>query len=136
MVTDIHQHPVVQRLRRELAACDRRREHLEELLRTYLGRELQARHLEPVNPHPAGVLAPAPGALLTIHFDAVRYRANRINHTREPVLRVLHLDDVWHCHDLRTTGPGRIAEDYDKPVPERRSAVGVFQTAHPIEVIR
>lgn len=136
MVTDIYAHPVVQGLRRQLAASERRREQLEHVLRESLTRDLQTRALEALSPRAPGMLAPAPGGVLTIHVDALRIRANRLRRTREPVIRILHLDDVWHCHALRLHGPSWMAEDYDRPVPGRPSAVCVLQTADAIEVVR
>lgn len=133
---DIYQHPVVQGLRRQLAAAERRRDHLEDLHHVALNRDLQTRTLEALNPHPTGVLAPLPGGLLTIHVDAMRIRANRVYNTREPVIRILTADDVWHCHAIRLNGPSTLAEDYDKPVPQRSSAVCVLQTADAVEVLR
>ena len=135
MIADIYQHPVVQGFRRQLAASERRREHLEDVLRGYLNRDLQTRALEALNPREPGAFAPTRGGLLTIHVDALRIRANRINHAREPIIRILDRDDVWHCHAL--TGQSfSMAEDYDRPIPGKPSAVCVLQTADPIEVVR
>lgn len=135
MITDIYQHPVVQTLRRENAALTRRNEHLEDVHRIALNRDLQARALEALNPHAGGLLAPIAGGLLTIHVDAMRIRANRINQTRDPIIRIVNGDDVWHCHAL-TGSSFSVSEDYDRPVPGRQAAVCVLQTADPIEVIR
>ena len=136
MITDIHQHPAFQTVRRERDALKRRNEHLEDLHRVSLNRDLQTRDLEPLNPRTPGIFAPAPGALLTIHVDALRIRANRINQTRDPIIRILHLSEVWHCHAIKLTGPSWMAEDYDRALPGKLSAVCVLQTANAIEVIR
>lgn len=136
MITDIYQHPRFQQERRALAASERRREQLEEMLRVQLNRDLQTKDLEALNPHVGGVLAPVAGGTLTIHVDAMRIRANRVNRTRDPIIRVLHADQVWHCHEIRLTGPSWMAEDYERHLPGKPSAVCVLQTAHPIEVVR
>lgn len=136
MITDIYQHPVFQQERREKHALQRRNDHLEDLLRVSLNRDLQTRSLEPINPHPVGLLSPILGGLITVHVDAMRIRANRLRNTREPVIRLLNGDAVWHCHELRLTGPSWMAEAYDRPIPGRASAVCVLQTADPVEVVR
>ena len=135
MITDIHQHPAYQTVRRERDALKRRNEHLEDVLRVQLNRDLQTRDLEPLNPRTPGVFNPAPGALLTIHVDALRIRANRIHQTRDPIIRILHLSDVWHCHAIAGQS-FTMAEDYDRALPGKLSAVCVLQTADAIEVLR
>ena len=136
MITDIYQHPRFQQERRALAASERRREQLEDMLRVSLNRDLQTKDLEPLNPHPGGMLAPIPGGVLSIHVDALRIRANRVNRTRDPIIRILRDSEVWHCHEIRLTGESRMAEDYERHLPGKPSAVCVLQTASPIEVIR
>lgn len=135
VITDIYQHPVVQGLRRDRDALQRRNDHLEELLRVSLTRDLQTRALEPLRPLTPGPFAPLLGGLLTIHVDALRIRANRLHRTRDPLIRVINGDDVWHCREI-AIGRARMAEDYDKPLPGTPSAVCVLQTADPIEVVR
>jgi hypothetical protein len=136
VITDIYQHPRFQQERRALAASERRREQLEDMLRVQLTRDLQTKNLEPLNLHPGGRLAPTPGGTLSIHVDALRIRANRLNRTRDPIIRILHDSDVWHCHEIRLTGPSWMAEDYERHLPGKPSAVCVLRTADPIEVLR
>jgi hypothetical protein len=136
MITDIYQHPRFQQERRALAQSERRREQLEDMLRVSLNRDLQTKDLEPVNAHPGGMLAPLAGGTLSIHVDALRIRSNRVNRARDPIIRILHADQVWHCHEIRLTGPSWMTEDYERHLPGKPSAVCVLQTASPIEVIR
>jgi hypothetical protein len=135
VITDIYQHPVVQGLRRDRDALQRRNDHLEDLLRVSLNRDLQTRAIEPLNPLAPGPFAPIPGGLLTIHVDALRIRANRLHRTRDPLIRILNGDEVWHCRAI-AINRARMAEDYDAPLPGKLSAVCVLQTADPIEVLR
>lgn len=135
-MSDVYRHPIVQGLRKALTISERRREHLEDLLRVSLNRDLQTHRLEALNPHEPGLLLPKPGGVLTIHVDAMRIRANRLHQTRDPIIRIVDGDDVYHCHALNLTGPSWMAEDYDRPMTGRASAVCVLQTADPIEVVR
>jgi hypothetical protein len=134
----LQRHPYVRRLQREITRLRDENHQLTTLQREMVNRDvLAARYLEPLNPAPIGVIAPA--SLPTIiHVDNLRLLRNRVMREQDPMIRLLVGGPEaipQHCRDLRLLGPSELRERY-LALPRRSAALVVLETAAPIEVMR
>jgi len=132
-------HPYVQRILRENATLREANQRLQKLQQEMFRREvLMARHLEPLNPAPVGIIEPVPGRPTIVHVDTFRLLQNRVMHEDAPTIRLLVGGPdaaPQHCHHVRL-GPSEIVERYAHPLPDRPNAIVVLWTDAPIEVLR
>lgn len=137
--TTLERHPYVRKLLRRITELTDANQQLVAIQNEMLNRDLlAARHLEPVNQAPLGLIHPVAGLPTIVHVDALRLLVNRVRGVRDPTIRILAggLDATpQHCHELRL-GPSELVERYEQPLPGRSSALVVLYTHAPVEVTR
>lgn len=135
----LERHPYVRRLQRELARLTAENAQLQSMQREMVRKDvIAARHLEPLNPAPRGVLAPLASGPTIVHVDTLRLLRNRVMGLREPIIRILRGGrggQPLHSRSVTLLGPSQLRELYEFPLPGRPSAIAVLETFHDIDVI-